>query len=112
MTGKDKPIPQTIYVDNQGSIGLAEGTAVSSRSKHIDIRYHYLQDAVSIKKLMLKYIPSSNQIADPLTKPLYRNLFQNFVAKMGLSDSPPTPFHVQGGVLLDVQHEFVEYSDI
>ena len=51
---------------NQGDL---PGTPLySSRTKHIDIRYHYIREAVQNKEIELKYCPSEEMIADTLTK--------------------------------------------
>ncbi len=47
MTGSEHTTPQTLFVDNQRAIALAERQATTSRSKHIEIRFHYLRDAVA-----------------------------------------------------------------
>ena len=60
----------SIGVDNQGCIALAKNPVHQQRSKHIDVRYHFLRDAVSDKVIDLYYVPSKENIADVLTKPV------------------------------------------
>lgn len=43
------PFPTLIYEDNQGTIALAENLEFHSRTKHIDIRYHWVRDAIHRK---------------------------------------------------------------
>jgi hypothetical protein len=50
--------------DNQGAIFLASNPAQEHRSKHIDIRYHYIRECVEGKKVILHYVPTTEQIAD------------------------------------------------
>lgn len=84
MLGTKSPTPITILMDNQGSISLTQNMSVNARNKHIDIRYHFVRDAVSHKSIALSYIPTSDQVADVLTKALLRVLFEKFRALMGI----------------------------
>jgi hypothetical protein len=64
--------------DNQGAIALAQKGQVSQRSKHIDIKVHFVRQHVSNGDVELKYLCTSDMIADCLTKPLGRQLFEKF----------------------------------
>jgi hypothetical protein len=64
--------PVVICQDNQGSIAMAENPVHHSKAKPIDIRYHFVRELVEDKKIQLQYIPSANNTADILTKPLER----------------------------------------
>jgi hypothetical protein len=64
------PRTVTLYEDNQGAIGMINNPTNHSRAKHIDIRYHFIRDLVNLKLIDLTYIPTENQLADLLTKPL------------------------------------------
>lgn len=57
-----------IYEDNQGCLKLSERESFSGRSKHIDIRTHFMKDYKGEIKCV--YCPTENMIADMLTKPL------------------------------------------
>ena len=61
-----------IYEDNQGCIGLSENPILHKRSKHIDIKYHYVREKVSSGAVKLVFIETEKQLADMLTKPLLR----------------------------------------
>ena len=62
--------PSIIYEDNQGSIALSENPVHHKRTKHIDIKYHFVREKVDNKEVILKYIPTEHQLADLLTKAL------------------------------------------
>lgn len=68
----------TILCDNQGAIALAKNPIKHQRSKHIDIRYHFLRDEIEAKRLTLNYVASENNIANIFTKPLQRIKLENF----------------------------------
>jgi len=68
--GFNLEVPIKIYVDNVSAINLAKNPGFHQRSKHIDIRYHFLRDQVGKNMIKLEYCRSKDQIADILTKPL------------------------------------------
>ena len=67
-----------LYVDNQSAIALAKNPVHHQRSKHIDIRYHYIRDEIKRESIRLEYIPSDKNVSDILTKPLSRYKFSLF----------------------------------
>ena len=80
--------PTTIFADNQGAMALASNPEFHSRSKHINIKYHYQRQEVAAGTCILTYIPTSSQAADGLTKPLAKVAFTRFVAQMGMRALP------------------------
>lgn len=60
--------PTTIYCDNQAADKLARNPVFNSRSKHIDIRYHFIRSALKEGHVDIKYIASEENSADVLTK--------------------------------------------
>ncbi|KAF7376711.1 Transcription factor [Mycena sanguinolenta] len=76
--------PTPLYCDNQSAIALAKNGVMNSRNKHIDLRYHYIRDAVDNGTVSLTYMPTDNQVADVLTKALPRTKLERFRALMGL----------------------------
>ena len=73
MTQED---PTQIFVDNKSAIALAKNPVFHDRSKHIDIRYHYIRECIARKDVQVEYVKSQDQIADIFTKPLK---FEDFV---------------------------------
>jgi hypothetical protein len=71
-----KPPPALIYEDNLGAMFLAKNAQVSARTKHIDVRHHYIRDLIKEKKLELKFVKSEDNPADIMTKNTNRDLFQ------------------------------------
>lgn len=59
-----------IHSDNQSTIIMIENSRFSSRTKHIDVRLHFVRECVQQGLIGLKYCPSEDNIADFLTKPL------------------------------------------
>lgn len=79
------PTPITIMVDNNGTIDLAQNSTVGERSKHIDVKYHFVRESVQKKKVSLNRCDTADQVADPLTKPLEKVKHQKFTKLQGLS---------------------------
>ena len=71
-----------VYVDNQGAIGLAKNPIAHNRSKHIDIKFHFLRDVVNKKKVTLKYVKSNDNVADIFTKVATKVKLNNFKMSM------------------------------
>jgi hypothetical protein len=57
------------------------------RSKHIEIRYHFIRDRVLKGAVKLQYIPTDEQLADILTKPLVKGKFVFFQDKLGVVEN-------------------------
>ena len=65
-----------IFVDNDAAISVTDNPLSSGRTKHIDVRFHFIRELVRSKTILVKYVPSSEQRADVLTKPLTGALFK------------------------------------
>jgi len=59
-----------ILEDNQSCIKTASDVVHSNRSKHIDVRYHFIRQLVESRKLEIHYCPTEYMVADILTKSL------------------------------------------
>ncbi|KAJ9545242.1 hypothetical protein OSB04_024949 [Centaurea solstitialis] len=70
------PTPPTLYCDNIGASYLATNPIINSRVKHLELDYYFVRDRVNAKALNISIVPSKNQIADILTKPLPSTRFQ------------------------------------
>ncbi|CCE29311.1 uncharacterized protein CPUR_03004 [Claviceps purpurea 20.1] len=79
-----EPETTTIFGDNQGAIALAKNPQDHARTKHIDIQWHFVREKQIAGEIALEYVPSSDQIADGLTKPLPRPDFEKFRDALGL----------------------------
>jgi hypothetical protein len=73
--------------DNQGAISLANNPGMHARSKHIEVRHHYIQEKVDAGELDIFYVRSEDQQADILTKPLPRNTHADLCTRLQLGAS-------------------------
>ena len=71
LTGA-KAHPPALMVDNQPTVALAKNLVLHDRSKHIDVKFHFLRDCVDGGQIIIEFIETGRQLADVLTKPLVR----------------------------------------
>ncbi|CDO70350.1 hypothetical protein BN946_scf184755.g4 [Trametes cinnabarina] len=76
--------PITLHSDNQSAIALARDNQYHARTKHIDIRYHFIRWVIEDKKIRLIYCPTEDMVADALTKALPSPKVKHFAAALGL----------------------------
>ena len=77
-----------IFVDNMSAISIAKNPVLHSRTKHIDIRFHFLRDNHERGHMDLIHVPSERQTADILTKPLEQDTLKACEGSLGFV----TPF--------------------
>ncbi|KAJ4781946.1 polyprotein [Rhynchospora pubera] len=75
-----------IYLDSKSAIELAKNPVHHERSKHIDVRYHFIREQVKMKNIELIHVKSEDQVADIFTKPLPIKLFEKFKNLLGMMD--------------------------
>lgn len=73
-----------LYVDNQSAIKLVKNPQFHKRTKHIDIRYHFIREKHESGELEVKYVPSESQLADIYTKALPRDRFLYLRDSLGI----------------------------
>jgi len=77
--------PVVIKADNQGVIALAKDPRFHSRTKHIDIQWHFVRDQVETGAIKFQWVQTSNIAADGLTKALTIEKFKGFIRQIGIS---------------------------
>jgi hypothetical protein len=82
------PDPTIICGDNQGAIALAKNPQFHARTKHIDIQWHFVREKCTEDRITLDFVPTDQQIADGLTKPLPKPAFLRFRQALGLRAPP------------------------
>ena len=80
----DMKMPMEILEDNQGAIAMAKNPVGHKRSKHIDIRHHFIREAVQAGTISLTYCPTSDMLADIFTKPLPKGQFEKLRENLGM----------------------------
>jgi len=77
--------PTDLFSDNQSAIALAKNPVSHARAKHIDIRHHFVREAIQDKTIWVQYIPTAEMTADSLTKALGREKHEKCTARMGMT---------------------------
>ncbi|KAL8097891.1 hypothetical protein AgCh_030852 [Apium graveolens] len=77
-------LPVPIFCDNTSAIAITENPVQHSRTKHIDIKYHFIREHVMKGTVELHFVPSEKQIADIFTKPLNESTFTRLVSELAL----------------------------
>ncbi|GJW00598.1 retrovirus-related pol polyprotein from transposon TNT 1-94 [Tanacetum coccineum] len=72
-----------IFHDNTSVIAISNNPVLHSRTKHIDIRYHFIRDHILKGDIKLHFVPTDLQLADIFTKPLAEPSFTRLVAELG-----------------------------
>jgi hypothetical protein len=65
-----------VYVDNKGTIYMAENDIHNQKTKHIDVRYRFITHHIKEKTVSLHFVRSADNMADMFTKPLGRQAFE------------------------------------
>ena len=73
-----------IFYDNTSAIAITENPVQHSRTKHIDIRYHFIREHVMNGTMELHFVPSEKQLADIFTKALGKSTFTRLVSELGM----------------------------
>ena len=75
-----------IQVDNKSAIELTKNPVNHERSKHIDVRFHFIRDHVKEGSMELLHVASQDQDADIFTKPLPKLLFDKYKKMIDMTD--------------------------
>jgi hypothetical protein len=81
--------PTPLSGDNQGAIFIASNPVTEKRTKHIDIRYHFVKQVISDKKVVLYFIDGAKNPADMFTKNLGHIKFLEYRSQLGLEFYSP-----------------------
>ena len=76
--------PTKLYIDNESAVKLAVNPVFHSRTKHIDVRYHFIRDMVEKKQIEPARVDTKDNIADSLTKPVPKTKFEMCAEGLGL----------------------------
>jgi hypothetical protein len=75
----DLPHPFPILCDSQSAIQMANNPVSSQRTRHINIRYHYIREQVILGNITIVYLQTDEMLADIFTKPLAKIKFKEMV---------------------------------
>lgn len=78
--------PVVLYLDNKSAIDLAKNPVFHGRSKHMDIRYHFIRECVEKGEIIVKHVSTDMQRADSLTKALTVVKFERMCKLHGIKE--------------------------
>ena len=84
LTKLPTPHPFSIFCDNQSTCVISKSDTISSRTKHIDVRHHFIRHHVNDGSFATVWMPTTHMTADIFTKPLLSNLFLHHRDHLGL----------------------------
>ena len=74
--------PIRVHVDNVGAIFLSENINLGERTKHVDIKYHYIREQIDVGLIEVKFVKSEENLADLFIKNLKGELFECHASKL------------------------------
>ncbi|GKA81508.1 retrovirus-related pol polyprotein from transposon TNT 1-94 [Tanacetum coccineum] len=86
-----------IFCDNTSAIAISNNPVLHSRTKHIDIRYHFIRDHILKGDIELHFIPTQYQLADIFTKPLDKPNFKRLIVELVVGEMHKEAQQVAGG---------------
>ena len=88
VLNQEQSSPTVVFCDNISAIKLSKNLVMHGRSKHIDIRFHFLRDLVRDGILELIHCSTQQQVADVLTKPIKLDVFLRMPGLLGVREYP------------------------
>jgi histone deacetylase 1/2 len=82
--GVHQPRPPVLWCDNLGATFLSANPVFHARTKHIEIDFHFVREKVALGTLEVKFISSSDQLADVFTKPVLLQVLARFRSNLNL----------------------------
>ncbi|RWR75576.1 Zinc finger, CCCH-type [Cinnamomum micranthum f. kanehirae] len=81
--------PPILFCDNISALHMTVNPVFHARTKHIELDYHFVREKVALGSLVTRFVPSTSQVADILTKPLSRHQFEHLRVKLGVQPASP-----------------------
>ena len=82
--GVHQPRPPILWCDNLGATYLSANPVFHTRTKHIEIDFHFVREKVALGALDVRFITSGDQLADVFTKPATQHILRRFSSNLNL----------------------------
>ena len=73
-----------LFCDNSSAVSFSKNTRITSRSKHIDVKFFFVKVKVVESIISIEHMPTTSMLVDPLTKDLPICVFQEHITHMAL----------------------------
>jgi hypothetical protein len=93
-----------LNIDNKSAISLCKNPMHHDRSRHTDIKYHYIRKCVEESKIKVNYVCTDDQLADILTKSLDRLKFLEMRERIGVQAVKTSTSCLGGRVIVSNNH--------
>ena len=78
--------PMKVYCDNKAAISIAHNPVLHDRTKHIEVDKHFIKEKLNTGIICMTYLPTTEQLADVLTKGLHKKQFDKLTSKLAIED--------------------------
>ena len=78
--------PTIIYCDNMSAIAMSKNPVFHGRTKHIELRHHFIRDLVQNGEIQLEFVNTKEQLADIMTKAVAAEFFSEFHQVMKITN--------------------------
>ena len=78
--------PLKVYCDNKTAISIAHNPVLHDRTKHIEVDKHFIKEKLNTGIICMTYLPTTEQLADVLTKGLHKKQFNKLTSKLAMAD--------------------------
>ncbi|RVW12994.1 Copia protein [Vitis vinifera] len=79
-------VPYPIYNDNKAAILIAHNPVLHDRTKHVEVDKHFIKEKLENGLTCMLYIPTTEQVADVLTKGIRTKQFDILIGKLAMED--------------------------
>jgi hypothetical protein len=83
--------PPTLLCDNLSAVSLAHNPVLHARTKHMELDIHFVREKVLSRQLQVLHVPATDQLADPLTKPLSPSNYSTIRSKLKVFSNEEAP---------------------
>ena len=84
----DLDLPIDVFTDSEGAQAIAANNVYHKRTKHIDVKYHYIREKIMDDTVCISKVGSKSNLADVFTKPISRDQHWILTSRIGLVDNP------------------------